>query len=134
MSVIPNEDLQEAFLGASRGASARDASFLGGETIGSLVDRVGAALQRLLADESWHTILLGARGCTNRAILSSAVAGPGTFFGRLEQSPASISMVDYCREPVVRAVNMTPTIRSPRTAQHDARGHAHAVPVLPRLS
>ena len=65
-SEIPDEDLEEAFLGAFRGTPPSDATFLGGETIGSLAERVGAALDRLYADD-WNTILVVLHGGVNRA-------------------------------------------------------------------
>ena len=87
VGVIPDDEIEEAFLMAFRGLAPHDASFLGGETIGSLVNRVASAMDRLQADESWHTVLLVAHGGVNRAILSSVLAGPLTFLGHLEQSP-----------------------------------------------
>lgn len=108
LGLIADEDLEEAFLGAWRGNSPRDAAFLGGETIGELVDRVEAAMGRLLDDHSWHTLLIVAHGGVNRAVLSAALSGPGTFFGQLEQSPACINIIDVDPGYVVRAVNHIP--------------------------
>ena len=106
-----DQDLEELFLMAWRGVPPRDAAFLGGETIGSLVDRVAAAMERLLADRAWDTLLLVAHGGTNRAILSAMLAGRGGFFGHLEQSAACVNIVDVGVEVpdvVVRAVNLAP--------------------------
>jgi broad specificity phosphatase PhoE len=108
LDAVREEDLEESFLRAWRGIPARDAAFLGGETVGSLVDRVGRAMERIYDEEGWDTLLLVAHGGTNRAILSAALAGPGAFFGHLEQSPACINIVDAGRDFVVRAVNLTP--------------------------
>jgi probable phosphoglycerate mutase len=108
VSVIPDQELEESFLMAFRGSAPRHASFLGGETVGSLVDRVGAAMERLHDDDSWHTLLVVAHGGVNRAILSGILAGPGTFLGHLEQSPGCINIIDGGPEFVVRAVNVTP--------------------------
>jgi broad specificity phosphatase PhoE len=85
-SEIPDEDLEEAFLSAFRGIPPSDATFLGGETIGSLAERVGAAMNRLYADD-WHTILVVMHGHVNRAVLSWAIGGPGTFFGDSSSHP-----------------------------------------------
>lgn len=103
-----DEDVEESFLSAWRGMPPREARFLGGETIGSLVDRVGAAMERVFADRDWGTMLLVAHGGTNRAILSAALASPGSFFAHLEQSPACINILDAEPGFVVRAVNYTP--------------------------
>jgi probable phosphoglycerate mutase len=108
LDAVHDEDLAESFLTAWRGVPPREAAFLGGETVGSLVDRVGRAMGRIHAEEGWHTLLLVAHGGTNRAILSAALAGPGAFFGHLEQSAACINIVDVGTDVVVRAVNVTP--------------------------
>jgi probable phosphoglycerate mutase len=108
LDAVREEELEESFLTAWRAAPPRDAAFLGGETVGSLVDRVGRAMERIYADEGWDTMLLVAHGGTNRAILSAALAGPGAFFGHLEQSPACINIIDAGTDFVVRAVNLTP--------------------------
>lgn len=108
LDAVRDEDLEASFMTAWRGTPPRDAAFLGGETVGSLVDRVGRAMSRLLADDAWDTLLLVAHGGVNRAILSAALAGPGAFFGQLEQSPACINVLDAGEDFVVRAVNVTP--------------------------
>jgi broad specificity phosphatase PhoE len=54
---IPPGGLEEAFLGAFRGVVPEDRRFLEGETVGSLLDRVLPALERLLADEAWDVVL-----------------------------------------------------------------------------
>lgn len=108
LDAVRDEELETSFLTAWRGTPPRDAAFLGGETVGSLVDRVGRAMSRLRADDGWDTLLLVAHGGVNRAILSAALAGPGAFFGQLEQSPACINVLDVGADFVVRAVNLTP--------------------------
>jgi broad specificity phosphatase PhoE len=108
LDAVRDEDLEESFLTAWRGVPPRDAVFLGGESVGSLVDRVGRAMERIHAEDSWNTLLLVAHGGTNRAILSAALAGPGTFFGHLEQSAACVNILDAGTDFVVRAVNVTP--------------------------
>jgi broad specificity phosphatase PhoE len=106
--VIPDHELERAFLEAFSAGSPADASFLGGETVKSLVDRVAAAMERIYADDSWHTLLIVAHGGVNRAILSAILAGPGANFGHLEQYPACINIIDGGPEFVVRAINVTP--------------------------
>jgi broad specificity phosphatase PhoE len=108
LDAVRDEDLDVSFMTAWRGTPPRDAAFLGGETVGSLVDRVGRAMSRLLADDGWDTLLLVAHGGVNRAVLSAALAGRGAFFGQLEQSPACINILDTGPDFVVRAVNLTP--------------------------
>jgi broad specificity phosphatase PhoE len=108
LDAVTDEELGESFMAAWRAAPPHEAAFLGGETVGSLVERVGRAMERIHADESWDTLLLVAHGGTNRAILSAALAGPGAFFGALEQSAGCINVLDAGADFVVRAVNLTP--------------------------
>jgi probable phosphoglycerate mutase len=108
LDAVSDEDLEDSFLTAWRGVPPLDAAFLGGETVRSLVERVGRAMERIQADDAWDTLLLVAHGGTNRAILSAALAGPRAFFGHLEQSPACINIVDAGTDLIVRAVNVTP--------------------------
>jgi probable phosphoglycerate mutase len=108
LDAVTDEDLEDSFMAAWRGAPPPEAAFLGGETVGSLVARVGRAMERIHADDGWDTLLLVAHGGTNRAILSAALAGPGAFFGALEQSAGCINVLDAGSDFVVRAVNLTP--------------------------
>ena len=106
---ISDEDLEETFAGAFRGIVPEETRFLGGETIGSLFDRVVPALERLLADESWDVLLAVLHGGVNRAILSYALTGKRTFLGNFEQAPACVNILDAGGGHwVVRAVNLTP--------------------------
>jgi broad specificity phosphatase PhoE len=105
---IPEDELERAFLHAFKDVVPNDAQFLGGETIGSLFDRVLPALDRLLADPSWDVVLAVLHGGVNRAILSRALTGGRTFLGNLEQAPACINVLDVGDDWIVRAVNVTP--------------------------
>lgn len=110
---IPEDELEATFVGAFRGVVAKEQRFLGGETIGSLLDRVVPALERLLADDAWDTLLAVLHGGVNRAILSYALTGERTFLGGFEQAPACINVLDVDTSAsgarwVVRAVNVAP--------------------------
>lgn len=59
---VPPDELIEALLGPFSAAVGRDASYLRGETVGALADRVNPAIERLLADPSWDTALLVLHG------------------------------------------------------------------------
>ena len=109
LSEIPAKELEEAFLGAFRGRLPEERRFLGGETIGSLLDRVLPALERLVADASWDVVLAVLHGAVNRAILSYALTGERAFLGGFEQAPGCINVVDVGDDWIVRAVNVTPT-------------------------
>jgi broad specificity phosphatase PhoE len=107
---LPPEELEAAFVGAFGGVLPGPTRFLGGETIDELFDRVLPALERLLADPGWDTVLAVLHGGVNRAWLSFALSGRRLFLGAVEQAPACINVLDVDRvgEFVVRAVNATP--------------------------
>jgi broad specificity phosphatase PhoE len=106
---IPEDELERAFLDAWRDVVPEETPFLGGETIGSLLDRVLPALERLLADPDWDVVLAVLHGAVNRAILSHALTGGRLFLGNLEQAPGCINVVDVgAADWVVRAVGITP--------------------------
>lgn len=84
--------------------------FLGGESIGEMLDRVLPAFDAVLARRDWDCLLLVLHGGVNRALLSRALAGGRAFFGRLEQSPACINLLDVGpQDMIVRATNLAPT-------------------------
>jgi probable phosphoglycerate mutase len=111
LSDIPRDEVEQAFLGAfSGGPDVEDHRFLGGETVGALLDRVLPAFDALLVDESWSQLLLVLHGGVNRALLSRALTGGRAFFGRIEQTPACINLIDAgAGDLVVRAINLAPT-------------------------
>jgi broad specificity phosphatase PhoE len=108
---IPPDQLAQAFLGAFSGGGQVEAHrFLGGESVGELLDRVLPALDDLLADTAWHSALVVLHGGVNRAIISRVLAGSRAFFGRIEQAPACINIIDVGADDLVlRAVNLAPT-------------------------
>lgn len=106
---IPEDQLERTFVRAFHGVVPEDARFLGGETIGSLFDRVLPALDRLLADPDWDVVLAVLHGGVNRAILSYALTGRREFLGGFEQAPACINVLDIGESGwIVRAVNVAP--------------------------
>jgi broad specificity phosphatase PhoE len=106
---MPEDQLEAAFVGFFRDVVPEEARFLGGETIGSLFDRVVPAVERLRAEQDWETALVVAHGGTNRAILSYALTGGRLFLGNFEQAPGCINVLDVGeRDWVARAVNLAP--------------------------
>ena len=106
---IPEDQLERAFVQAFHGILSEETRFLGGETIGSLFDRVLPALDRLLADPAWDVLLAVLHGGVNRAILSYALTGRRMFLGGFEQAPACINVLDVGDTGwIVRAVNVAP--------------------------
>lgn len=107
---IPSDQMQETLTRAFTGAMSPDDQFLGGETFGSLLERVLGRLERLLADPGWRHLLVVAHGGVNRAILTHALGTGVAGFGRLEQDPACLNVIDVDDRGnfLVRLVNFTP--------------------------
>ncbi len=111
LSEIPDAELKEAFTGAFEGIAPEDKRFLGGESVGELMNRVHPAIDRLRADADWDTILLVLHGGVNRAILSYALTGQRIFMGNLAQTAGCINAMDVGEQHsdwVVRMMNYSP--------------------------
>jgi probable phosphoglycerate mutase len=104
------DEVQAMMTSAFRGVVPLETRFLGGETVGELLDRVLPEVDRLLADEAWDIALLVLHGAVNRAVLSHALAGERIFLGAFEQEPGCINVLDVGPDGrwVVRGVNHTP--------------------------
>ncbi len=112
LSAIPDDALRDAFVGAFEGMVAEHRQFLGGETIGQLLDRVLPAIDELRADPAWQTALLVLHGGVNRAIVSHALTGGRYFLGNISQAPGCINALDVGSAPadwVVRMTNYAPS-------------------------
>jgi broad specificity phosphatase PhoE len=112
LSTIPDAELRHAFTGAFEGMVSEDKRFLGGESVGELMDRIHPAIDRLRADPAWDTILLVLHGGVNCAILSLALTGQRMFLGGLSQAAGCINALDVGDDEadwVVRFVNYSPT-------------------------
>jgi probable phosphoglycerate mutase len=125
---IPEADLEREYARAFVGVVPPSRKYLGGETFGSMVDRVHAAVARIVAEPGWDVLLLVLHGAVNRAILSTALTGDKTYLGNFQQSPACINVLDVSAaagEPdwVLRAVNIAPTdpahVRTRTTTMED---------------
>ena len=104
---LPPDEVQAMMTAAFHGMVPLDTRFLGGETIGALIDRVLPEVDALLGDESWDVALLVLHGAVNRAVLSHALTGERVFIGGFEQAPGCINVLDVSAggEWIVRAVN-----------------------------
>jgi probable phosphoglycerate mutase len=111
LSDIAPDEVEAAFLGAFQpGTDFEQRRFLGGESVGALLDRALPALARIVARDDWTSLLMVLHGGTNRALLAQAMTGTRGFFGALEQLPACINIVDVGADHmIVRAVNLAPT-------------------------
>lgn len=109
---LTTSDIERAFLSVFDGVVPEETQFLGGETIGQLLDRALPAVARLRDDRSWDTVLLVLHGGVNRALLSHAItAGGRAFFGHLSQATGCINALDVgdkSSDWVVHAINHSP--------------------------
>jgi broad specificity phosphatase PhoE len=112
LSDIAPDKLRDAFLGAIDGVPDPSSRFLGGESVGELLERVIASIDTVRAEPGWDVILMVLHGGVNRAILSYLLTGQPMFMGGLAQAPACINALDLGAEKhdvVVRMVNHAPT-------------------------
>lgn len=111
LSTIADDQLKQAFTGVFEGVVGEQQRFLGGESVGELMDRIHPAIARLRADPDWDTVLLVLHGGVNCAILSLALTGQRLFLGALAQTAGCINALDVGADDadwVVRFVNYTP--------------------------
>jgi len=111
LSTIPSDELKRAFTGVFEGLIDPERRFLGGESVGEMMDRVHPALDKLRADPDWDTVLLVLHGGVNCAILSLALTGQRLFLGGLAQTAGCINALDVGQDSadwVVRFVNHVP--------------------------
>ena len=108
---IPDAELKDAFTGAFEGMVGEDKRFLGGESVGELMDRIHPAITRLRSDPSWDTVLLVLHGGVNCAILSLALTGRRMFLGALSQTAGCVNALDVGADDadwVLRFMNYAP--------------------------
>jgi len=107
---LPEGEVEDAFVGFFDGAVPEDRRFLGGESVGELLDRVTPAFDALVADRTWNTLLMILHGGVNRAILSRALTGQRILLGGFEQAPGCVNVLDLGAGGwIVRAVNVAPS-------------------------
>ncbi len=106
---IDDEDLYAAFTVAFRGVVPEHTAFLGGETIGALMDRILPAFGRVLDDPDWDTLLMVLHGGVNRGLISRVLTGQRMYLGSFEQAPGCINVLDMAadssRHSIVRCIN-----------------------------
>ncbi len=112
LGAIPDDELRASFTQVMDGTASLETRFLGGETLGTMLDRVLPEIDQIRADNNWDTLLLILHGGVNRGILSYLLSGEKRLLGGFEQSPACINVIDVGtkkRDVVLRAINLSPT-------------------------
>ena len=108
---IPTSGLPEAILGMMQARVSGYQSLLRGETIAALQARVFPAIDALLDDRDWQTALWVLHGGVNVAILSRALTGDASYYGRFDLGAGCFSIIDVgadFRDAVIKAVNVCP--------------------------
>ena len=103
-------EAREAFLGGFASTVTRESRFLGGEEVGSFVDRVEKQVQQLLRSRDWSRTLMVAHGGVNRVVLMRAWRADLAGLGAVEQDPCCLNVIDVDEnvQLLVRLVNYTP--------------------------
>ena len=91
------------------------ASLLGGEPFTEFRERVVGAIEALLAESGWVTVLLVCHGGTNAMVLTWALGADLPTFGTIEQDSCCVNVIDVDADresgvlmrKYVRAVNVT---------------------------
>lgn len=112
ISTLAPHALRDAFVGAIDGLPGESHRFLGGESVGELLDRVLPCIDALRADAQWDCALLVLHGGVNRALLSYLATGQRLFIGGLAQAPGCINALDIGsakHDVVMRMLNYAPT-------------------------
>jgi broad specificity phosphatase PhoE len=106
---IPTAELPWAILGMTDARVSGDQRLLRGESVTELRARIEPALTALLDDKGWDTALLVLHAVVNTAILSHALTGEASYYGRFDQGPGCFSIIDVgadFRDAVIKAVNV----------------------------
>jgi probable phosphoglycerate mutase len=106
---IPTAELPEAILGMMQARVSGNQSLLRGETIAALQARVFPAVDALLDDNDWQTALWVLHAGVNLAILSRALTGDASYYGRFDPGPGCFSIIDIgadFHDAVIKAVNV----------------------------
>lgn len=111
LATIADRDLLQSFTALTDGVVDEDVRFLGGETVGAMLDRVLPEIDALRHDANWDSMLLVLHGAVNRAILSYLITGQRQLLGAFEQSPACVNVLDIGDarvDVILRMVNLSP--------------------------
>lgn len=109
---IPADQLHASVVSVLYGTAPLESKFMGGETVGAMLDRALPEIDALRHEQDWNTLLLVLHGGVNRAILSYLLSGQRIMLGGFEQSPACINVLDIgseSRDVILRATNLSPT-------------------------
>ncbi|HEY7576896.1 MAG TPA: histidine phosphatase family protein [Acetobacteraceae bacterium] len=108
---LPTSELPQSILGMMQPRVSGEQRLLRGESVEALQRRVFPALDALLDDKGWQTALWVLHGGVNQAILSHALTGDASYYGRFDLGPGCFSIMDVganFHDAVIKAVNVCP--------------------------
>jgi broad specificity phosphatase PhoE len=108
---IATPDLPAVLLSLAKARAPGDTRFLGKESVAELQARLNPALKTLLDDKDWDTALLVLHALVNNTILSQALTGDASYYGRFDHGAGCFSIIDVgadFSDAVVKAVNVCP--------------------------
>jgi probable phosphoglycerate mutase len=80
-------------------AAVADSSLLGGERYSDFRERVIGALEQVVAESDWSTLLMVCHGGTNGMILCWVLGTGLETFGAIEQDPCCLNVIDLDVDP-----------------------------------
>ncbi|MBI3678286.1 MAG: histidine phosphatase family protein [Proteobacteria bacterium] len=99
----------------SRAHEPGAANFSGGELFADAQARAVTAVEKLLREKDWHTILVVAHEGINRLVLSWATGAGLRAMSAFQQDTGCINVLDFdlaedgsIARPIIKAVNLTP--------------------------
>ena len=108
---IATADLPMTLLALDAPRVAGGTRFIGKESVAELQGRIDPIMKALLDDKSWDTSLLVLHALVNNAILSTALTGNSTYYGRFDYGAGCFAIIDVgadFTDAVVKAVNVCP--------------------------
>ena len=108
---VATADLPNVLLALAAARVAGDTRFIGKESVAELHARLAPALKTLLDDKGWDTAVLVLHALVNNAILSTALTGDASYYGRFDHGAGCFAIIDVgadFSDAVVKAVNICP--------------------------
>ena len=108
---IATADLPKALLALVAPRAPGDTRFLGKESVAELQGRIAPALKVLLDDKGWDTAVLVLHALVNNVILSTALTGDASYYGRFDHGAGCFAIIDVgadFSDAVIKAVNVCP--------------------------
>src|SRR5262249_48949327 len=90
----PTSELPQVILGMMQHHVSGDQRLLRGESVAALQARVFPAADALLDDKGWQTALWVLHAGVNLALLSRALTGDASYYGRFEPGAGCFSIID----------------------------------------